>query len=1301
MATPRRATIEKREKVPRNARQKDPVERRSLPRAEPREAASYDRRRRDQRRNETLTAVLTAATSTLGVNDVLSKVCEATLALTVGTAVSIFLVDDATGGSVPMMAAGRKLHGSLRTFLNAPPEATRDPQSLRFFQAVVRRKKPLFIEDAASSPLISDWWIKEFGLKSLVAYPLRVKGKAIGAMTVDTEDDSVRFPQEELVALSAVATQVAVIIENAHLYEREQRQRERSEQMTKVLAAASSTLSLRQVCVKICEAALPMTVGDTIAIFLIKEDGTGFVPMSSVGNYTREDTKLFLSPPADIIASASYRLGERMLTKLRKPFVADDIRDSPFTHKWWSENFGLKSIAYYPLIVKGRIIGQMTVTGAEHQRKFSEDEIQSLNAVAKQAAIIIENARLYERERRQRQRSEQVARVFTAASSTLSLREVCGKICETALELTAADNVSIFLTRDDNKSFMPVGSVGGGGLDEMKTFLSPPREVTSNAGVHRFSRMLAKRRKPLIVDDATIPPYADTWWVRTFGLKSLAYYPLRTKDKAIGFMCVAAIGQRKEFAREEIDTLSAVATQAAVIIENARLFEQQQAQKQRSEALVNILAAAASTLSLKKVLAMLCQAAVDISVADRASIFLMAEDGSHLEPVMAMGADDPTLWEKFRNPRPGFESAPESLHLFQAMTTMEEPVVWEDAPSSPMLDKWWVETFAIKSLVQYPLRVKGQTIGMMTVDAYKHAVHFPKEEIDTLAAVAKQAGVIIENARTYEREQEQRQRAEALVDVLTTAASALGLNKVLVKICQTAVDMSVAERCSIFIMDENGRLKPMMSLGVEDPALWERFRNSQAVAGVDANSLDLRRFYAAVTKLEEPVVIEDAPSSPLIPKWWLEAFQVKSLVHYPLRIKDRTIGLMTVDSFQKQVHFPKEELTTLAAIAKQAAVVIESARLRDQLQEQAITDHVTGLFNHRHIFQRMDEEYARAARSKSTFAVMMMDVDKFKDFNDTFGHMQGDEALRFIGQKLLETMRSTDIVGRYGGDEFLAILPDTTRQQAEEAGQRIITMLAETPFSAEGSSERVNLAMSVGIASYPSDTVARDELLMLADAALYEAKRLGGSRALPVSAPDLDIMASPSLGFGLLQGLLNAIAHKDPYTIRHCEDNVRYVDRVADRMNLTPDATESLRKAALLHDVGKIAIPDQTLLKPGPLNSSEWEVMQQHVRFGEMIVKGIAQISDAIEPVATHHERFDGKGYPRGLKGDHIPLLGRILSVVDAYSAMTLDRPYRDALPEEEAKEELRKGAGTQFDPEVVQAFLESLPALKKQRKVA
>jgi HD-GYP domain-containing protein (c-di-GMP phosphodiesterase class II) len=209
--------------------------------------------------------------------------------------------------------------------------------------------------------------------------------------------------------------------------------------------------------------------------------------------------------------------------------------------------------------------------------------------------------------------------------------------------------------------------------------------------------------------------------------------------------------------------------------------------------------------------------------------------------------------------------------------------------------------------------------------------------------------------------------------------------------------------------------------------------------------------------------------------------------------------------------------------------------------------------------------------------------------------------------------------------------------------------------------------MSVGIACYPYDSGVKQELLDLADAALYEAKRLGAGRVVPAHVSELEFVPARSLGFGLLQGLLNALAHKDPYTKRHCEDNVRYVDSLAERLHLSETATESLRKAALLHDVGKIAIPDATLMKPGPLDSEEWEVMQQHVRFGEMIVKGIAQISDAIEPVATHHERFDGKGYPRGLKGEDIPLLGRLLAVVDAYSAMTLDRPYRNALSKEVA----------------------------------
>ena len=1246
--------------------------------------------------------MLAAATSTLSLSEVLSKVCQAALELTVGDAVSIFLVDGETNAVRPMMAFGRSNLGGLNTFLKAPPDLLHAPETHRAFRAIARRKRPLLIEDAASSPLVNSWWVETFGIKSIVHYPLRVKDKMIGTLAVTSVTDDVKFQREEIDTLASVAKQAAVIIENARLYEREQRQRRRSEALTTVLAAATSTVSLREVLSKVCEATLALTVGDGVSVFLVDDATGGSVPMMAAGRRQRGTLAKFLSAPPEATSDPPSLRFFHTISGRRTPLFIKDAPSSPLVGSWWVQEFGVKSVVAYPLIAKGKTIGAMTVDTESDSVRFPREEVETLDAVARQVAVIIENARLYEREQQQRQRSERLTKMLTGASATLSLRQACAKVCEAALELTVGNNVSIFLLSEDSRRFVPVSSVGHGSPEKLHIFLDPPPDVMSSANLQRSDRMLARQQTPLIIEDAATSPYTHKWWIENFGLKSLAYYPLKAKGKTIGFMAVSAMGEHQKFPPEEIDTLAEVAKQAAVMIENARLYELQQIQRQRSEALVNVLTAAASTLSLRKVLATLCQAVVDISVADRCSIFLMAEDGSHLEPVMSLGADDPELWEKFRNPRPGFDRAPEAKELFRAMTTMAEPIVAEDAPSSPLLEKWWVQTFGIKSLVQYPLRVKDRTIGMMTVDSFRRPVHFPREEIDTLAAIAKQAGVIIENARVYEREQQQRQRAEALVGVLTTAASNLGLNKVLVKICQTVVDISVADRCSIFVIGDDGRLMPTMSLGVEDPEAWERFRNSRALAGLRASSPDLRQFYGAVTKIEDPVIIEDAPSSPLIPKWWLDAFQVKSLVHYPLRIQDKTIGLMTIDAFREPVQFPKEEIDTVAAIARQAAVVIENARLHDQLQQQAITDHITGLFNHRHIFERLDEEFARAERSKGTFAVMMMDVDKFKDVNDTYGHLEGDEALRFIGQKLRETLRSTDIIGRYGGDEFMAILPDTTREQAEEAGQRIMSMLAETPFCAESLAEPVPLAISIGFAAYPHDSTDMEQLLLLADAALYEAKRLGGKRALPVNYAEVGVITSQSLGFDLLQGLLNAVAYKDPYTRRHCEDNVRYVDRVADRLHLTSEARESLRKAALLHDVGKIAIPDQTLLKPGPLDSDEWEVMQQHVRFGEMIVKGIAQISDAIEPVATHHERFDGKGYPRGLKGKKIPLLGRILAVVDAYSAMTLDRPYRKALTEEAAIEELRKGAGTQFDPEVVEPFLETLAASQRaERKVA
>ena len=691
---------------------------------------------------------------------------------------------------------------------------------------------------------------------------------------------------------------------------------------------------------------------------------------------------------------------------------------------------------------------------------------------------------------------------------------------------------------------------------------------------------------------------------------------------------------------------------------------------------------------LNEVLASATRLACEILKSDAATIALLDENGYLTFPGQhGLSPQFGQRWHRhpsksitgtvFRTERPQIVS-----DLFAESKYAAEPLAGE----------------GLRTLLVLPLQVGEDVTGCLCIGD-RRPRQFSPLDVQLAGLFADQVAISIENTCLYEGEQRQRQRAEALLEVLTIAASDLSLRKVLAKVCESVLSLSVGERCSIFLMDaEHRRLEPVMSLGAQDEKLWQKFRHPPARVRREPAE---QRFLQAATTWEKPIVVEDAENSPILPRWWVKTFSLKSLVQYPLRVKDRTIGAMTVHTSRDRVRFPQEEIETLAAVAKQAAIVIESARLHERLQEQATTDPLTGLYNHRHIHERLDEEFARASRGGRPLAVMMLDMDNLKFFNDTCGHLVGDESIRFAAGLFGKALRVSDILGRYGGDEFLAVLPETGREQAEQIGHRIVSLLAEHPFSPADSAQQVPLGVSIGVACYPEDGAETRKLLALADAALYEAKGLGGGRVVSAHSNVIGPPAAWSLGFGFLQSLLNALAHKDPCTRKHCDANVRYAERLAEQLHLPAEAKEALRKAALLHDVGKIAIPNSTLLKPGPLDTGEWEMMRQHVQFGEAIVRGIAEISDAIEPVATHHERYDGTGYPRGLKGDEIPLLGRLLAVVDAYSAMTLDRPYRKALSHEDAKEELRKGSGSQFDPAVAEALLAVVEAEDQARAKA
>jgi HD-GYP domain-containing protein (c-di-GMP phosphodiesterase class II) len=231
----------------------------------------------------------------------------------------------------------------------------------------------------------------------------------------------------------------------------------------------------------------------------------------------------------------------------------------------------------------------------------------------------------------------------------------------------------------------------------------------------------------------------------------------------------------------------------------------------------------------------------------------------------------------------------------------------------------------------------------------------------------------------------------------------------------------------------------------------------------------------------------------------------------------------------------------------------------------------------------------------------------------------------------------------------------------------------------------------MGIAVCPDDSRHREELIAYADASLTEAKQVSGNALVVAQREPGEIIAKERSPFGVLDALVRAVDRKDRYTRRHSQQNAEFAVELGKAVGLTEGAVSALRIAGLLHDVGKIGVPDDILKKPGPLSDEERALMREHVVLSNLIVHGIPNLEDVSDAVYCHHERWDGMGYPRGLKGEEIPLPGRIMATVEAYSAMILDRPYRKALTGEEAAAELRRNSGTQFDPELVEPFIQLL----------
>jgi len=367
-----------------------------------------------------------------------------------------------------------------------------------------------------------------------------------------------------------------------------------------------------------------------------------------------------------------------------------------------------------------------------------------------------------------------------------------------------------------------------------------------------------------------------------------------------------------------------------------------------------------------------------------------------------------------------------------------------------------------------------------------------------------------------------------------------------------------------------------------------------------------------------------------------------------------------------------------------------SDELIGRLSDVARTDSLTELLNRRGFEERIDDELERARRNRRPISLIVGDLDHFKSINDRFGHHRGDEALREFSRLVTDTKRSIDGAARIGGEEFALVLPDTDEHGAYLLAERLRRRVRKAPADSG-----MPISVSFGIATFPHHAEDSSNLLRRADQSLYLAKRLGRDRSVIYSREVAANFHKTTDGEQLDQlpavlVLAETLDLRDTGTAQHSQTVGRYAEQIAAALGLPTDRVQRIRLAGLLHDIGKIGVPDPILQKAGPLTDAEWAEMRKHPELGSRICAG-ANLDDIADWVLAHHERPDGSGYPAGLGHDEIPLEARILSVADAFEAMTADRVYRRAMPFEDAIAELRRHAGSQFDIDIVEAFIECL----------
>jgi len=539
-------------------------------------------------------------------------------------------------------------------------------------------------------------------------------------------------------------------------------------------------------------------------------------------------------------------------------------------------------------------------------------------------------------------------------------------------------------------------------------------------------------------------------------------------------------------------------------------------------------------------------------------------------------------------------------------------------------------------------------------------------------------------------------QANYLKDFTTQISHTLNVNDVLQLLIEVIQNTMDVEKVYICVKDFSG----------------DGYRIQESSSPLDERSMFIRNDNPLAIYLEankQCVLVQDLRRTSIYRSMWeLEKNQLATLgiqCVLPLLDGNDLVGIALLSNKARNTKFSYDDMNFLDSLASVSSVAVKNSRLYEKAFMEARTDELTGLLNRKYFYEVLEKSYQETLSSHSDgkeLALLIINLDDFKLFNQLYGNIEGDVALQNVSHIISGSVGNHGHVARYGGKEFAVILPGFDILSANNLAETIRSQIMNMNRQATDYAMKM-LTASCGICAIPSAASDLKQLVNNTDMAVYNAKRRGKNCTVIYSAGQPPIIAEKSLDVvegtfkpnvydeyaATIHALTAAIDVKDHYTYSHSQNVCYYATELARAYNLNADCVEIVKEAALLHDIGKIGIPESILQKPSKLTPDEFEIMKSHVEQSINIIRHLPSLDYVIPAVLGHHERYDGKGYPRQLKGQNIPLLARVLCVADSFDAMVSKRPYKSALDINYALSQLEDNSGTQFDPELAKLFIQ------------